>query len=68
MHPARRLEDRIRTLAMRLAVADEGEFQQLTAQLQAALSEHARRLQNKTSASVLAWPLISRDRRKLKTG
>jgi hypothetical protein len=61
---ARRLEDRIRELADRLLMADEVVLRELISELQAALSEHTRRVQNKTSATILAWPIVSRERRK----
>jgi len=60
----RRLEDRIRELCSRLSKAQNGEFARVLDELQAAMHEHALRIHNRTSATVLAWPETPRDRRK----
>ena len=61
--PSRRLEDRIRELSARLASSSDSEFSQVLG-LQATLSEHSRRVRNKTSASILSWPEHPHERRK----
>ena len=63
MQAARRLEDRVRELAARIAAAADHELAYLTLQLQVALTEYNRRLQNKTSATILTWPDFPRERR-----
>jgi hypothetical protein len=60
----RRLEDRIRELCTAAAESKNGNFQKLMAELHTALSEHALRVHNKTTATVLAWPNFPRDRRR----
>lgn len=62
--PARRLEDRIREIASRIAVSKNDELSHLLAELQRAITEHALRVQNKTTATVLVWPEFPRDRRR----
>jgi hypothetical protein len=62
MH-SRRLEDRIRSLSARLASATESEFPSLLAELRAVLSEHALRMENKASATVISWPQPPNERR-----
>ena len=62
--PKRRLEDRIRELCAAAAQSKNGNFQKLMAELHTALSEHALRVHNKTTATVLAWPDFPRDRRR----
>lgn len=62
--PARRLEDRIREIASRIAVSMNDELSDLLADLQRAIPEYALRVQNKTTATVLAWPEFPRDRRR----
>lgn len=64
MAPSRRLEDRIRQLCIRVGEASDGNMEPAIDELQAALSEDAMRVHNKTSATVLAWPELSRDRRR----
>lgn len=64
MAPARRLEDRIRELGSRIAAAKNGELGTLVSQLQSALNEFTLRINNKSSATVLAWPEYPRERRK----
>jgi hypothetical protein len=59
----RRLEDRIRTLCAKLALAKNGEFKTLMHDLQKALAEHSLRVMNRTSAVVLAWPGFPQERR-----
>ena len=62
--PTRRLEDRIRELASEIAVSKDGELSGLLAELQRAITEHALRVQNKATATVLAWPQFPRERRR----
>ena len=63
MPPSRRLEDRIRELGARIAAAQNGDLHKLVSELQAALTEHTLRINNKTSATVLSWPEFPRERR-----
>lgn len=62
--PSRRLEDRIRELASRIAVSQNGDLADLLTELQQAMKEHALRVQNKTMATVFAWPELPRERRR----
>ncbi len=64
MPPSRRLEDRIRELCVSVATAADCDLAQQLAELQAAMNEYTRRIGNKTSASVLAWPELLAERRK----
>lgn len=64
MAPSRRLEDRIRTLCIRLAVCEDHEFPEILLKLKSAMNEYALRTQNRPSATVLAWPQFPRERRK----
>jgi hypothetical protein len=73
MAPARRLEDRIRELCIRVANAKNEDFVESVrtlrtllnefTQLQMALSDLMRRTESKTAASLLSWPEFPRDRR-----
>ena len=62
--PAQRLEDRIREIASLIAASKDGEMFDLLAELQRAIAEHALRVQNKTTATVLAWPEYAHERRR----
>ena len=64
MAPSRRLEDRIRSLCVRLALCEDHEFHDVLAELKAAMNEHTLRTQNRASATVLAWPRFPNERRK----
>jgi len=64
--PGRRIEDRIRELCARIAVAPSEEVATILSELEIAMCEHARRLDNKTTATVIAWPESPRDRRRSK--
>jgi hypothetical protein len=59
----RRLEDRIRLLANRVAEASDEEFSRVLAELHIAMSEYARRLENKAALTVLRGPEALQDRR-----
>jgi len=61
---SRRLEDRIRELSSRIVNAENSELKELLSQLQAAMNEHTRRMRNKTSAALLAFPEFPGERRK----
>jgi len=63
MAATRRLEDRIRELAVCLACAPDGELLTIMRVLQVALNEYMQLIEEKTSATVLAWPGFPRDRR-----
>ena len=60
----RRLEDRIRELSRQLVQAKNGEFDRVLAELRLAITEHSRRVNNNTAATVLAWPEFPGDRRR----
>jgi hypothetical protein len=62
--PSRRLEDRIRELSVRIASTPNTEFQSVLSDLQVAMHEFARRLENKTSASIFDFPDLAAERRK----
>lgn len=65
MIPSRRKTDRIREIGRRIENATgDKESQQLNAELQSALSEHALCVDNKVTATVLKWPDFPKDRRK----
>jgi hypothetical protein len=65
MIPSRRKTDRIREINRRIEkAAGDKELQTLNAELQSALSEHALRVDNKVTATVLKWPDFPKDRRK----
>jgi hypothetical protein len=64
MPPARRLEDRIRELCADLSCASEAELVGILSELQAAITEYIRRVDNKTSAIILNFPNFPRERRK----
>lgn len=62
--PERRLEDKVRDLCTRLVDSSDADFDQTFAELLVAMNQHLLRMQNKTSATVLAWPEFPRNRRK----
>ncbi len=64
MPPARRLEDRIRELCAHLSCASEADLVVILSELQAAITEYIRRVENKTSATILSFPNVLRERRK----
>ena len=63
MTATRRLEDRIRELAACLAFAPDDELHTIMRVLQVALNEYMQLIEERTSATVLAWPKFPRDRR-----
>jgi hypothetical protein len=77
-NPSRRLEDRIRELALQLANAQPLDLPKAITHLQMALNEFAQlqiaiveyklRFGNKTSKAILAWPDFPRDRRSSTSG
>jgi hypothetical protein len=62
--PGRRIEDRIRELCARIAVAQGEEVAEMLSELQIAMHEHARRVDNETTAAVITWPVFPKERRK----
>jgi hypothetical protein len=64
MAPARRLEDRIRELCIIVASSSDSDLAEAVSELEAAMNEYTRRLANKTSAAVLAWPKLPAERRR----
>ena len=63
MPEERRIEDKIRELCSQLTKAN-GDFDRVLAELRLAITEHTRRINNKTSATVLSWPEYPRERRR----
>ena len=63
MGHGRRIEDRLRELCVLLAETS-GNERELLLELQIEIHEYSRKLQNKTAAAVLNWPIIPKERRK----
>jgi hypothetical protein len=64
MIPTRRLEDRIRELCRSvLAGTPNEDIFDVLAQLQIAMGEHSRRIENNSAATVLGWPDFPCERR-----
>ena len=63
--PARRLEDRIRQLCDEISFTEDlQEFVKLRIEIEAAISEFIRRIENRASAAVIGWPEFPHERRK----
>jgi len=64
MPPSRRLSDRIRSLCARASEASGEELSAVLAELQIAMAEYKRRIENRASAiAIFHWPDYPLDRR-----
>lgn len=65
MQPGRRIEDQIRELCARASFASDKELELILSELQVAMNEYGRRLENKLSAVILHWvdPFVERRRK-----
>lgn len=60
----RRVEDRIRDLCRRAVTASDDNLGSILHELQVAVSEYTRRVDNNLLASILEWPETLKERRK----
>jgi len=61
--PARRLEDRIWELCLRMLYEEEPKWGFTAKELQLAIVEHTRRVENKVTGAVVIEPEVFRERR-----
>jgi len=63
--PARRIEDRIRHLCDEISFTQDLQASMtLRAEIEAAIAEFIRRIENRASAAVIGWPEFPHERRK----